>query len=54
MNTLAMQLGAPFDTNWDALADVVCVLSWHGGVPGYVLISRCQRHTRPFCQVQEG
>ncbi|MBI5429338.1 MAG: barstar family protein [Nitrosomonadales bacterium] len=29
-----------FGMNWDALADDLCDLSWHGGVTGYVLLLR--------------
>ncbi|MBK9159970.1 MAG: barstar family protein [Nitrosomonadales bacterium] len=29
-----------FGANWDALADDLCDLSWHGSVAGYVLLLR--------------
>ena len=29
-----------FGANWDALADALCDLSWHGGAAGYVLLLR--------------
>ncbi len=29
-----------FGANWDALADALCDLSWHGAAAGYVLLLR--------------
>lgn len=42
LNVLAQAAAFPpeFGANWDALADALCDLSWHGGVAGYVLLLR--------------
>lgn len=42
LNTLARAAAFPpeFGVNWDALADALCDLSWHGEVVGYVLLLR--------------
>jgi hypothetical protein len=41
LNALAVAAGFPpeFGANWDALADALCDLSWHGA-SGYVLLLR--------------
>lgn len=42
LNALARAAGFPpeFGANWDALADDLCDLSWHGEKAGYVLLLR--------------
>lgn len=42
LNTLACAAAFPpgFGGNWDALADALCDLSWHGETRGYVLLLR--------------
>ena len=42
LNALAQAATFPpeFGVNWDALADALCDLSWHGEVAGYVLLLR--------------
>ena len=42
LNVLAQAAAFPpeFGANWDALADALCDLSWHGEVAGYVLLLR--------------
>jgi hypothetical protein len=42
LNALAQAAAFPpeFGANWDALADALCDLSWHGGAAGYVLLLR--------------
>ena len=42
LNALACAAAFPpeFGVNWDALADALCDLSWHGEVAGYVLLLR--------------
>lgn len=42
LNALAGSAGFPaeFGANWDALADALCDLSWHGEAAGYVLLLR--------------
>jgi len=42
LNVLAAAAGFPpeFGANWDALADALCDLSWHGGARGFVLLLR--------------
>ena len=42
LNALARAAAFPpeFGVNWDALADALCDLSWHGEVAGYVLMLR--------------
>jgi len=42
LNVLAGAAGFPpeFGANWDALADDLCDLSWHGEAAGYVLLLR--------------
>lgn len=42
LNALAQAAAFPpeFGVNWDALADALCDLSWHGKVAGYVLLLR--------------
>jgi hypothetical protein len=42
LNALANAAGFPpgFGVNWDALADALCDLSWHGDATGYVLLLR--------------
>jgi hypothetical protein len=42
LNALAQAATFPpeFGANWDALADALCDLSWHGEVAGYVLLLR--------------
>lgn len=42
LNALARAAAFPpeFGVNWDALADALCDLSWHGEVAGYVLLLR--------------
>ena len=42
LNALAQAAAFPpeFGANWDALADALCDLSWHGEVAGYVLLLR--------------
>jgi hypothetical protein len=42
LNALATAAAFPpeFGVNWDALADALCDLSWHGEVAGYVLLLR--------------
>ena len=37
---LAANFPPEFGANWDALADELCDLSWHGEVAGYVLLLR--------------
>lgn len=47
LNALALAADFPpeFGVNWDALADALCDLSWHGKVAGYVLLLRNARDT---------
>ncbi|WP_435626798.1 barstar family protein [Candidatus Ferrigenium straubiae] len=42
LNALAQAAAFPpeFGANWDALADALCDLSWHGGAAGHVLLLR--------------
>lgn len=42
LNALAFSARFPseFGANWDALADALCDLSWHGAASGYVLLLR--------------
>ena len=42
LNALARAAAFPpeFGANWDALADALCDLSWHGKPAGYVLVLR--------------
>ncbi|MDD2915450.1 MAG: barstar family protein [Gallionella sp.] len=42
LNALAQAANFPpeFGANWDALADALCDLSWHGEAKGYVLLLR--------------
>lgn len=42
LGTLARAAAFPpeFGANWDALADALCDLSWHGSPAGYVLLLR--------------
>jgi len=42
LNALSGSAGFPaeFGANWDALADALCDLSWHGDAKGYVLLLR--------------
>ncbi len=42
LNALAQAAAFPpeFGANWDALADALCDLSWHGEAAGYVLLLR--------------
>ena len=42
LNALAVSAAFPpeFGANWDALADALCDLSWHGEAKGYVLLLR--------------
>ena len=42
LNALAIAAAFPpeFGANWDALADALCDLSWHGEAAGYVLLLR--------------
>ena len=42
LNVLAQAAAFPpeFGANWDALADALCDLSWHGKTAGYVLLLR--------------
>ena len=42
LNALAVAARFPsgFGVNWDALADALCDLSWHGANDGYVLLLR--------------
>lgn len=42
LDALARAAGFPpeFGANWDALADALCDLSWHGTTNGYVLLLR--------------
>ncbi|MFZ5502074.1 MAG: barstar family protein [Pseudomonadota bacterium] len=42
LGALARAIDCPdtFGANWDALADVLCDLSWQGATPGYVLLLR--------------
>jgi len=42
LNALAQAAAFPpeFGVNWDALADALCDLSWHGPASGYVLLLR--------------
>ena len=42
LNALAQAATFPpeFGVNWDALADALCDLSWHGEAAGYVLLLR--------------
>lgn len=42
LNALARAAGFPpeFGANWDALADDLCDLAWHGKKAGYVLLLR--------------
>ena len=42
LNALADAASFPpeFGANWDALADDLCDLSWHGEIAGYVLLLR--------------
>lgn len=47
LNVLSQAAAFPpeFGANWDALADALCDLSWHGKVTGYVLLLRNARDT---------
>jgi len=42
LNALACAAAMPsgFGANWDALADSLCDLSWHGEAGGYILLLR--------------
>ncbi len=47
LNALSRAASLPtgFGANWDALADALCDLSWHGDVAGYVLLLRNASNT---------